>query len=299
VIFERAFLRPGLRTRTLELATRGGELRRLIRIFFFNFFLIRIRRISSSVFGDRLKRPKSMYKMGVVFVREGQIPRATVLVRRGQKLSEGFSSLLPKTQKKITDAIYRVWADFAPLLRRESLTHTEGIQLLRQSGLPISFILQTDAGKALFPEGTPAPETFQRRLALLDTEEKFEAFLLKQPEPSPDTLQKILTIINSVVPGMREQLSESVKQLPHDRGGRPKEIASTQQQQQVVEEIKASHGPGKKLKDIFTKVGRRHGVSASKIKQIWYQHGESDSGDQKRPEEVVRTSKPSLPPKKR
>jgi hypothetical protein len=270
-----------------------------MRIFLFDFFFIRIRRISSSVVGDTLKRAKSMYKMGVVFVLRGQIPRATVLVRRGQKLSEGFSSLLPNTQKKITEAVYRAWGDFAPILRRESLTHTEGIQLLRQSGLPISFILQTDAGKALFPEGTPAPETFQQRLASLDTEAKFEAFLLQQPEPSQETLQKILTIINGVVPRVREQLAESVKQLPHDRGGRPREIASTQAQQQVVEEIKALRGPGKKLNDIFRKVGRRHGVSESKIKKVWYEHSESDSKDQKRPEEAVRTAKPPLPFKKR
>jgi hypothetical protein len=299
VIFERAFLRPGLRTRTLELATRRGELRRLIRIFFFDFFLIRIRRISSSVFGDRLKRPKSMYKMGVVFVREGQIPRATVLVRRGQKLSEGFSSLLPNTQKKITGAVYRAWADLAPILRRESLTHTEGIQLLRQSALPISFVLQTGAAKALFPDGAPTPKALQKRLASLDTEEKFETLLLQLPEPSPEKLERTLAFINGLVPNVRKVLTESIKQLPHNRGGRPKEIASTQQQQQVVEEIKASHGPGKKLKDIFTKVGRRHGVSASKIKQIWYGHGESDSEDQKRPKEEVRTAKPPLPPKKR
>jgi hypothetical protein len=219
--------------------------------------------------------------MGVVFVRERQIRPATVWVHRGQELSEGFSYLLPTTQKKITDAVYRVWADFAPILRREGLTHTEGIQLLRQSALPISFILQTDIGKALFPEGSPTPEALDERLAAVDTEEKFEAVLIQAPEPTLEGLQKTLTFINSLVPGVRKLLTESVKQLPHDRGGRPREIASTQEQQQVREEIKGLRGPGTKLDDIFAKVGRRHGVSASKIKQVWNEHSESDSEDQK------------------
>jgi hypothetical protein len=297
--FEADFLRPVFCGCTREVATRWGELRRLIRIFLFDFFLIRIRRIGSSVGGDTLKRAKSMYKMGVVFVGRGQIPCGTVLVRRGQKLSEGFSYLLPTTQKKLTDAVYRAWADFAPILRRESLTHTEGIQLLRQFGLPISFILQTDSGKALFPGGAPSPKTVEQRLASIDTEEKLEAFWLQQPEPSPEELQKLLTFINSLVPGVRTLLTESVKELPHDRGGRPKEITSTEEQQQVRKEVKGLRGPGAKLNDIFAKVGRRHGVSASKIKQIWYEHGESDSDDQKRPKEEVRSAKPPVPPKKR
>ena len=44
--FGRNFLRPGLRTRTREAVTRCGALRRLMGIFRFDFFFIRILRIS-------------------------------------------------------------------------------------------------------------------------------------------------------------------------------------------------------------------------------------------------------------
>jgi hypothetical protein len=207
--------------------------------------------------------------------------------------------LSPNTQKRIAEAVYRAWADLAPVLGREGLTHTEGIQLLCQADLPISFILQTNVGKAIFPEGLVTAETSQNLLPSIDTEEKFEAFLLQQPEPSREKLRKILTMINGLLPRVRQLLAENVKQLPHDRGGRPEKISSTQEQQKIIEEIKKLREPGKLLKDIFVVVARRHGVSPSKIKQVWYSRSESNSKKQKRHHKATRTAKAPLPLKKR
>ena len=185
------------------------------------------------------------------------------------------------------------------MLGRESLTHTEGMQLLRHSGLPIPFILQTDAVKAISPEGLPTAETVQKQLPLNDTEEKFEASLLQEPEPSPTELQNILTMINGLVPRVRQLLTDRAKQLPHDRGGRPEKISSAQEQQKIIEEIKKLREPGKKLKDIIAVVAQRYDVSPSKIKQVWYEHSESNSKDEKRPHNSPETAKPQLRLKKR
>jgi hypothetical protein len=219
------------------------------------------------------------------------------LVRRGQKLSEGFRSLLPNTRKKITSAVYRAWAGLAVILGRERLTHTEGMQLFQQffgRGNPgISFLL------TLFPAGSMTAETVHERLASLDTEEKLEAFLSQEPEPSPAELKNILTMINTLLPRLREILTDSVKQLPYDRGGRPEELASTEKQQQVRDEIQKLRGPGKKLKDIFRVIAERHGVSPSKIKQVWYGHNESLPGEQEEQHKASRSEKRPLPVKKR
>ena len=211
--------------------------------------------------------------------------------------------MLPNTQKRITKAVYRAWADLAAILGREGLTHTEGMQLVRQvfghGGSSISFILQTTAANAIFPEGLVTAEKFHKLLPSIDTEEKFEAFLSEAPEPPREQLQSMLMMMNTALPRLRELLTENVKQLPHDRGGRPKKISSTLEQQKIIEEIKKLREPGKHLKDIFVEVARRHGVSQSKIKQVWYEHSESNSKEQKRHHKATRTAKAPLPLKKR
>lgn len=207
--------------------------------------------------------------------------------------------MLPNTQRRITAAVYKVWADLAPLLGRESLTHSEGIRLFGQSGLPVSLILQSAVWKAVSPEVVVTPKFVQQQLTSIGTEEKFEAFLLQLPEPTYETLQKVLTFIKAIVPGVRERLTENAKQLPHDPGGRPKKITSTEERQKVREEVIKLREPGKKLNDIFSVVARRHNVSPSKIKKVWYGYSESKSQAQERPRKASRTAKPRVPLKKR
>ena len=205
--------------------------------------------------------------------------------------------MLPNTRKKITSAVYRAWADLAVILGRERLTHTEGMQLFQQffghGDQGISFLL------TLFPSGSVTAETVHKRLGALDTEEKLETFLSQEPEPSPAELKNILTMINALLPRLRAVLTDSVKQLPYDRGGRPEEISSTEDQQKVIEEIQKLRGPGKKLKDIFRVIAKRRDVSPSKIKQLWYSHSEPLSEVQGQPHNASPLGKRPLPLKKR
>jgi hypothetical protein len=187
--------------------------------------------------------------------------------------------LQPVTQQKITKAIYRVCNDLARPLGRDSLTYAEGIELLRQSygtgkipwciPLGIAYMLFPPHVVTNLPSDVKAiAENFD--LSSLDSEAKLEALVLSVPEPSPEGLETALKIINDVLPQLRHLLFTKAKALPHSRGGAPKLLASSAEQEGVREAIKALRGPGIKLDDVFRRVAQRHGVSASKIKQIWY-----------------------------
>jgi hypothetical protein len=181
--------------------------------------------------------------------------------------------LLPSTQQKIVKAVYRLWNDVGRALGRETLTHSEGIQIFNQyfgeGGIPIPWLLQTIATDLLPPHAPDATANFREQLALVDTEEKLEEFLLNRPEPSSEQLDEALKWINNLLPGLRKLLQSRTKAIPHSRGGAPKKLSSTQDQETIREEIKGLRGPGTKLTDIYSQIARRHGVSASKIKQIW------------------------------
>jgi hypothetical protein len=104
--------------------------------------------------------------------------------------------------------------------------------------------------------------------ASLDTEEKFGASLLSDPEPSPEELDALLKTINSLLPKFRELTLSKAKEFPHARGGAPRKLGSIEDQRKIIEEIKRLRGHGTKLADIFVRVGQKFGVSPSKIKQI-------------------------------
>ena len=105
--------------------------------------------------------------------------------------------------------------------------------------------------------------------ALVDSQEKFEALLLNEPEPSPDQLEAFLKSIEKVLPKLRKLAIAKAKQLPHARGGAPRKLGSIEDQRKIIEEIKRLRGPGVKLADIFVRLAQKFGVSPSKIKQIW------------------------------
>jgi hypothetical protein len=121
-----------------------------------------------------------------------------VLVLYGPNLGRGgFDPLLPDTQKRVQTIVDRMWKDLARFVGRESLTHSEGIQLLREwvksLGVPPTFLKETIAADVLHPY-FPDLTNFEEQLALVDTDEKFQAILLAQPEPSPEQVEKDLDL---------------------------------------------------------------------------------------------------------
>lgn len=173
-----------------------------------------------------------------------------------------------ETQQKIAKAFYRMCDDVAPALDRKSLSYSELIHLVREGfgpgKVPLSFA--RDITASVLPGQITDEDTPD---FLPDTQDKFEAVLLSAPEPSADELEAVLKFIRDAVPALRQWLSEEAKKLPPNRGGAPRKLASAAEQAKVVEEIKALRGPRVKLDVVFKRVAQRHGVSASKIKQIW------------------------------
>jgi hypothetical protein len=187
-------------------------------------------------------------------------------------------SLQSETQRKIRELIYRACKDLAPLLGRDHLTYAELIGLTRQvyeSGM-ISWSIPLAMVKKTLPPGATASDR-EPDLSRFDTEEKLDVILASAPEPTPQELEKILKFMGDLLPRLRQQLVSAAKVLPHRRGGAPAKLPSTDEQKQVVEEIKALRGPGVKLNDVFKRVAQRHSVSASKIKQIWYRFAKQSS----------------------
>jgi hypothetical protein len=101
--------------------------------------------------------------------------------------------LRSSTQQKIVKVINRAWSDLAPTLGRDRLTYSEGFQLFLQyfgpGKIPISFLSHVGAN-GLPPTAPTTGQDFD--LSLIDTQEKFEAFLLSQPEPSSQQLEVLV-----------------------------------------------------------------------------------------------------------
>ena len=181
--------------------------------------------------------------------------------------------MLLATQQKILQAVSRMRSDVARALGRDSLTHAEVVQGFRESfgahAIPFPFLFESVAAQVLQPHLPDLSGNVTEAFALVDTEEKLEYLLLNLPEPSPEELDEFLLFVNSRLPQLRTILLARVKAIPHDRGGAPRKLSSREDQQKIIEEIKKLRGPRVKLGDIFQRLAQRHGVSPSKIKQIW------------------------------
>lgn len=191
--------------------------------------------------------------------------------------------MLAVTVKKITARVYRTWEDLAKPLGREHFTHSEGIQLFRKyfgpNGIPVAAMLMTRVASVLPSDLRNAaslanPAQLDELMARMDTEEKFEAWLLSEPEPSPEQREAILNFVDSLLPSVGKLLMAQSKQFPHKRGGRRKEF-SAEEASAIRKEIKRRRGPEVKLDDIFTDLARSHDVSKTTIKRVWLD-GKSD-----------------------
>jgi hypothetical protein len=96
------------------------------------------------------------------------------------------------------------------------------------------------------------------------------AWLLSQPEPSPEQLSELLTVLRNALPNVRNRFRHSAKAGPQFRhGGRPKELDDPDLQRRICEEIKSLRSPRTRLDDLFRRMAGKHGVSATTIKRIW------------------------------
>jgi hypothetical protein len=95
------------------------------------------------------------------------------------------------------------------------------------------------------------------------------AFLLTiGPDPSPEELETVLTLIRTVPYLLRNQLQGAAKSLPPAPGGRPREL-SAEQSREICMQIGQLYGLGVELPDAQKRMARRYSVSLRTIQRAW------------------------------
>jgi hypothetical protein len=180
-----------------------------------------------------------------------------------------FCLLRQNTQDQIKKKLSRICDNLGRVLGRKSFTYSELVQLTHEcfgpGKMPWSFAQGVAA--SVLPKHIDPNENLS--MEFLIDQEKLDTALAKGPEPPPEALERCLKMLDDALPALRKHLLKEAKALPHGRGGAPPKLASAADQAKVIDEIKSLRGPGMKLEDVFKRIAQRHGVSASKIKQIW------------------------------
>lgn len=142
------------------------------------------------------------------------------------------------TKEPITEEtlrkIQRQQREMAEIITRLSGTanYSAAIQMLQTAtnDMPSIPTFSREAAQGLMPEATRGntvyPELFGQYLAEIDTEEKYNSVIAGMTESEGQQLSRYLAeMLKHVLPGVREAGLDTLKQLPHRRGGgRPKEI---------------------------------------------------------------------------
>jgi len=177
-------------------------------------------------------------------------------------------------QQEILKALNQMLTDLHDWLRGLGVSEAEiipqYISIVRENGIMAKVLSNLALNIIPLSRRVPVkPETFDRELARIRSGE-FAAWLLSQPEPTPESLAELLDCFKNALPNLRQHLFQSAKLGPrHKRGGRPKELASPELRGEIREKIKNLRVSGSKLHDIFNRLARQHGVSTTAIKRIW------------------------------
>jgi hypothetical protein len=182
--------------------------------------------------------------------------------------------MTPETQQKILKVNVQLFTELDYWLKRLGLSRAQIIPLyvsvLKENGMMANFV--TDLTADVLPSGTKVavnPETIVEELHRAESGE-FAAWLLKQPEPSPDELNSLLKQMKDALANLRQHFLHAAKSGPrHKHGGRPKELDDPEIHERIRAKIRDLRGHNTTLKDIFRRLAREHGVSPSKIKRIW------------------------------
>jgi hypothetical protein len=101
--------------------------------------------------------------------------------------------------------------------------------------------------------------------------EELTAFLLTiGPDPKPEQLETVLTLIRTVPYVLRNHLQSAAKSLPPSPGGRPREL-SAEQSREICRQIGQLYGLGVELPDAQKRMVLRYGVSLRTIQRAWQQ----------------------------
>src|SRR5580692_6887467 len=109
----------------------------------------------------------------------------------------------PETVQKILAKFDKGWNNLARLLGMSGLAYNEGAKLVPKDIFGqnmLALCCRYHVESILIPD---RPDLLGKRdFTLVDTREKFESFLLAEPDPTPKELGQMLSRIDKVLPGL-------------------------------------------------------------------------------------------------
>ena len=107
--------------------------------------------------------------------------------------------------------------------------------------------------------------------------EELTAFLVTGPDPSPEEMETVLTLIKTVPYLLRSSLQDAAKSLPPSPGGRPRELRP-EQCKEICLQVGRLYGLGVELRDAQKRMARHHSVGLRTIQRAWQQRSKGKSG---------------------
>jgi hypothetical protein len=106
--------------------------------------------------------------------------------------------------------------------------------------------------------------------------EELTAFLVTGPDPNPEEMETVLTLIRTVPYLLRGSLQNAAKSLPPSPGGRPRELRP-EQRKEICLNIGQLYGLGVELRDAQKRMARRYDVSFRTIQRAWQERAKWNS----------------------
>ncbi|HEX4228897.1 MAG TPA: hypothetical protein VHZ07_09510 [Bryobacteraceae bacterium] len=140
--------------------------------------------------------------------------------------------------------------------------------------MPLLAPFLRDAAERMMPEATRGntvrPEMFTRYLAAIDTEEKFDLVLASMTESDGQQLSRHLTqMLKSVLPNIREDGLETLKKLPHRRGGGRKKEVDDERAERICKKIAKHIESGVSIGDAQRRVSKDERLSERTVREVW------------------------------
>jgi len=143
---------------------------------------------------------------------------------------------------------------------------TETEQSFQKMGLDLYEIMQR--APAVVEKWKRYYGHFQQVWNHAGSREELTAFLLSGPDPSPEEMETVLTLIRTVPYLLRRSLQAATQSLPPSPGGRPQELRP-EQRKEICLQIGQLYGQGIELRDAQKRMAQRYGVSLRTIQRAW------------------------------
>ena len=151
---------------------------------------------------------------------------------------------------------------------------TETEQSLQKMGLDLYETMQR-AG-ALVERWKQYIPLFQEVWNHASNREQLTALLITGPDPSPEEMETVLTLIRTVPFLLRSSLQDATKSLPPSPGGRPPEL-NPEQRKQICLQIGQLYGLGVELRHAQKRMAQRYNVGLRTIQRAWQERAKWNS----------------------